>query len=146
MRQTGFIDGIQNEIDFVIAYNKNPQHTIFIEYNSSLNINNLYLVHITQKQYSSLSQRRVSTRADIYAVTTTDPAIVELLKCNNYYLSDILIADSDIQVDVVKYSGISVKLYDSNYQLIKLTPHSFCNLFGSYELGAAAYLYCLRDT
>ena len=33
----------------------------------------------------------------------------------------------------------------NSYQIIKLGPNSFENLFKSYELGAGASLYCKRE-
>ena len=33
----------------------------------------------------------------------------------------------------------------SRFQILKLTPESFKTLFGEYELGAGASIYCLRE-
>lgn len=145
----GTESGNSAEIDFVKKFNYNKISSNFDFYLKSLdisNLNNIYMVRVTTQQFSKLSNQVVMTRADTYLINSVDPQIQELLIKNNYYLDENILKEYNIDYNFVEFSGISIKMSDStNFQILKLTPESFYSLFGEYDLGAGASIYCLRE-
>jgi hypothetical protein len=104
------------------------------------------MIRITTKQFSILSGKKVFTRSDCY-LAKIDSDIQDLLINNEYYLSEDILELKNINYTKIPYSGVSVKMVTSkSFQILKLGPNSFKKLFNSYELGAGASLYCMRDT
>lgn len=139
------IQGELFETQFVMLFNSNK--TSFNDYLSNYEtIDNVWLVRITTKQISQLNNKKVYTRADCFlAKFAVD--ITDILKKNNYYLSEDVLINNNISYEKLNYSGISVKMHNSkHFQIIKLTPHSFYKLFGNYELGAGASLFCSKES
>jgi len=140
----GTYEGDIAEIKFVKSFNKNKEH--FHIYVKKFNMStNYWMVRVTSKQLSKLSNQKVFTRADAYlAKFNTD--ITTILKENDYYLTEDILNNKDIGYEKIPFSGISVKMTDSsNYQILKVGPNSFAALFNNYELGAGASLFCLRE-
>lgn len=136
------------EINFVKKFNSNKNARDYKYYLNNCNIKNLhniYMTRVTTKHFSKLSNQNVMTRADTYLIHTTDEKIKEILLENDFYLDENLLEKHGITYHIIDFSGISVKMSDSNnYQILKLTPDSFKALFGEYDLGAGASIYCLR--
>lgn len=140
----GTYEGDIDEIKFVKRFNKNKEH--FHIYVQKFNtFTNYWMVRVTTKQFSKLSNQKVFTRADAYlAKFNTD--ITGILKESDYYLTEDVLNKKNIGYEKIPYSGISVKMTDSsNYQILKVGPNSFAALFNNYELGAGASLFCLRE-
>lgn len=137
------------EIEFVKRFNSEKTNQDFDFYIKDLDIKELkdiYMVRVTTKQYSKLSNQTVMTRADTYLINSKDQLINELLVENDYYLDEKMLSEKNIHYSSLDFSGISVKITDSDkFQILKLTPESFKTLFGEYELGASASIYCLRE-
>jgi hypothetical protein len=77
------------------------------------------------------------TRSDAYLIEAADNARTKDLS----YIDEGMLAK--MKYRIIPGSGISIKRADSrNYQILKLTPASFNKLFGEYELGAGASIYC----
>ena len=137
------------EIEFVKRFNSEKNNQDFDFYIKDLDIkelNDIYMVRVTTKQYSKLSNQTVMTRADTYLINSKDQLINELLFENDYYLDEEILNEKDINYSTLDFSGVSVKMSDSSrFQILKLTPESFKTLFGEYELGAGASIYCLRE-
>jgi hypothetical protein len=96
---------------------------------------------------SKLSNQKVNTRADAYAIEIVDPRLYDLLEENNYYLDEDILNGYDEYYNCVERSGISIKRDNSeNYTLIKLTPNSFNELFGCFELGYGASIFCKNSS
>ncbi len=137
------------EIDFVKKFNSQKTNQDFDFYIKDLDIkevNDIYMVRVTSKQFSKLSNQTVMTRADTYLINSKDNLIKDLLFDNDYYLDEDILKDNNVDYSTLDYSGISVKMSDSSkFQILKLTPESFKTLFGEYELGAGASIYCLRE-
>lgn len=133
------------EADFVKEFNQNKSN--FKNYLDSLNIaniNNVFMVRVTTKQFSKLSNQKVMTRADAYLIQSTDIKIQTILNDNSYYLDEDLINNANY--NIIPFSGVSIKMSDSTkFQILKLTPDSFNHLFGEFELGAGASIYCLKE-
>lgn len=146
MLQKGTLDGIIDEIQFVKKFNLEKKN--FLDYLSYFEYNHcfLWMVQVTSHQKSSLNDKKVPTRADCYLVRIHQD-INNLLTINDYFLSEKLLDFYNIAYEKVPYSGISIKMTTSNnFQILKLVPSSFYMLFGSYELGAGASLFCLQQS
>lgn len=140
----GTYDGDKDEIRFVAEFNSNQAR--FSNYLSRFfDYQNLWMVRVTTKQYSQLSGRKVFTRSDCYLASIPSD-ISELLETNDYLLSEEILDKKRIYYTKIPFSGVSVKMTtSSSFQILKTGPNSFNNLFGSYELGAGASLFCMRD-
>jgi len=142
---SGNYEGELSEKASVIAFNKNPESILFNEYLEKIHKKpeNILLIRVTTKQLSKLSNQKVNTRADAYAIEITDNRIYDILEENNYYLDEEILDGYDSYYNKVEKSGISIKKDSSeNFTLIKLTPNSFNELFGCYELGYGASVFC----
>ena len=146
----GTIEGDVHENDCVSLFNTNKNSKIFKDYLKNLGLtdrNNLYLVRITTKQYSRLSDQVVMTRADAYCINSCDYKLSELIHRNNGYLDEKMLTENDIIFQKIANSGISIKMDSSdNYQILKMTPNSFYKIFKSHALGAGASLFCTKDS
>ena len=135
----GTLEGDEYEIEFVKYFNSHKSS--FLNYFNALGIidySKHQLVRVTTKQFSTLSKQRVMTRADAYLLKST----AVLYTNENHYISEDNL-HGDEGYTKVPGSGISIKRADSSkYQILKLTPSSFFELFGEYELGAGASIYC----
>lgn len=141
----GTYDGDLSEKASVILFNKDPESAIFKDYLKKINKEpeNVLLIRVTTNQLSRLSNQRVKTRADAYAIEIIDSRIYDLLEENDYYLDEDILNGYDEYYRCVEKSGISIKRDNSeNYTLIKLTPNSFNELFGTYVLGYGASIFC----
>ena len=140
----GTYDGDKDEIKFVAEFNSNKSR--FNNYLTKFsNYQNLWMIRVTTKQFSQLSGRKVFTRADCYLVSI-DSDITKILEENKFLLSEEILNKKEIYYTKIPYSGVSVKMVtSSSFQILKVGPNSFKSLFGSYELGAGASLFCMRD-
>ncbi len=147
-KQRGTEEGTLDEITSVVFFNRNPEHTTFLQYLSSIKTvpNKTLMVRVTTKQYSTISEQKVMTRADAYAIKVIDDRIYDILEENEFYLDETILVNCQKYFEFIPQSGISIKMQGScSYQLLKLTPKSFNKLFGSYELGAVASLFCQNE-
>lgn len=141
----GTYDGDKDEIRFVAEFNSNKS-----KFNSYLSqfftYENLWMIRVTTKQFSQLSGRKVFTRSDCYLASIPSD-VTDILEENDYLLSEDILDKRKIDYKKIPQSGISVKMTtSSSFQILKTGPNSFKNLFGSFELGAGASLFCLRDS
>lgn len=140
----GTYDGDIDEIKFVAKFNANKKK--FNNYLRNFSkYTNPWMIRVTTKQYSKLSDRKVFTRADCYLADIKQD-ITNLLEKNDYLLSEEILYNHCIKYEKIPYSGISIKMTTSNnFQILKTGPNSFNTLLGSYELGAGASLFCMRE-
>lgn len=140
----GTHEGDIDEIKFVAHFNSNKE--LFSNYLARFKqYKNLWMVRVTTKQMSQLSGKKVFTRSDCY-LASIDSDISSLLEENDYYLAESTLSQKAIQYTQVPYSGVSVKMTSSkSFQILKTGPNSFNTLFNSYELGAGASLFCMRE-
>ena len=147
-KQRGTYEGNLDEISSVVFFNRDPRNVIFQSYLSNIGTNpdEILMVRVTTKQFSKLSNQKVMTRADAYAIHVIDERLYDVLEENEFYLDEDILALYVGYYHFVAHSGISIKMADSfSYNLIKLTPNSFNKLFDSYELGAGASLFCQNE-
>lgn len=146
-RQTGTYEGTISEKASVISFNRNPESPVFESYLKSIHKKpeEVLMIRVTTKQLSRLSNQKVNTRADAYAIEIIDKRLLNVLEENEYYLDEEILEGYDDYYNPVEKSGISIKKEESeNFTLIKLTPNSFFELFGSFELGYGASVFCKR--
>lgn len=145
----GTHDGDIAEIEFVKKFNINKKSEKFKNYLSKFeydNIDNIYMIRVTTKQLSKLSNQHVMTRADSYLIKSNDSKLDNLLIKNDNYLDEQILKLNNIEFEHIKFSGVSIKMSDSNkFQILKMTPDSFYKIFNEYELGAGASVYCTKE-
>lgn len=146
LKNPGTREGDECEKNLVKQFNSGKKDYSTFLNNFSGNIDDIWLTRVTTKQLSKLSNKRVFTRADAYLIISEDKKIEEILNACDWYLDEELLFAKKIEYDFIPYSGISAKMASSeHFQIIKLRPNSFNSLFGCYELGAGASLFCMRD-
>lgn len=134
------------EENFVIVNNfnkskSNPIWNFFIVNNliHENEIINYYFVRVTSQVYSTLVNKKVYPKSDVYIIKAN---ISETLLKEKKYL----LTEEELKLfsySIMKNSGISIKRESSkNYQIIKMNPSCFYSLFNNFELGAAASLFC----
>lgn len=140
----GTHEGDIDEINFVARFNSDKRN--FNNYLSRFEkYTNLWMVRVTTKQMSQLSGKKVFTRSDCY-LASIDSDVSDLLEEHDYYLAEDILAERRIKYTKIPYSGVSVKITTSkSFQILKIGPNSFNTLFDSYELGAGASLFCMRE-
>lgn len=149
IKQNGKLEGDMSEKSSVIMFNRDPENPIFKDYIKSIHMKPeaVLLIRVTTKQMSKLSNQKVMTRADAYAIEILDNRIYDVLEENSYYLDEDILNGYEEYYTCVDKSGISIKKDGSNnYTLIKLTPNSFYELFESFELGYGASIFCKNSS
>lgn len=140
MINRGTAEGTEEEINFVKLLNKKEDLDLWKTLN--LDSNTHYAIHVLYHKFGKINQKKVKPKADVYIAKGSIPD--EVLKEKEFYLNE-----DDIEpLDLIPVSGtgISVKLQNSKrYQITKLHPNTFNKIFGSYELGAGASIYCRKE-
>lgn len=144
----GTFEGTEEEENFVIEQNRNKNSyvwNILVEDDifKREEINSYFFVRITKNKFSKLSQQLVFPKSDVYlAKGNVDSKILDKL---NYLLTE---KEAEIlNLIPLERTGVSIKIKDSKkYQIVKLTPSSFNNLFGNYILGAGASVFCQNES
>lgn len=140
----GTYDGDLYEINFIKLFNSSKVDFEDFLLNFS-RFKNLWMVRVTTKQFSKLNEKKVFTRSDCY-LASFDIDMDDILLENDYLLTEDILEEYEINFTKIPYSGISIKMANSkNYQILKAGPNSFKELFGSFELGAGASLFCQRE-
>ncbi|MBE5737145.1 MAG: hypothetical protein E7348_01960 [Clostridiales bacterium] len=145
MANRGTKEGDIQEINDVKYINSHKEE--FLEYFDKFNsdIKNLWMVRVCTNQFSTLTNKIVKTRADAFLISVKCVGLQEYVSLNKY-LDEEILKQFLGQYDKVLKSGVSIKLDDSKkYQILKCGPSSFVSLFGNYELGAGASLFCMRE-
>jgi hypothetical protein len=133
--------GVSDEENLVIELNKKENHDLWNIF--GLDSSSHVAIHVKEKKVSKFHDKKISPKADIFIAKGNVPR--EYLDENKY-----LITEKDFEklnLAVVKYSGISVKKYDSkSYTITKISPTPFKNIFGSYELGCGVSVFVKKES
>ncbi len=133
----GTKEGDIQEINFVKDFNKGVYKSFVNKYFEKEI--NMYCVHVSTHQYSSVSKKKVKTKSDAYLIDSCNINESDLSGLD-FYLNEEII--KKFKYSIINDSGISIKLHDSNkYQIHKFTPDSFMNVFNNKHLGAGALIY-----
>ena len=93
--------------------------------------------------FGKINKSKVLPKADVFLIQSEEIYLDSLQK-KNYLLTEEDL--SKIKFKYIEKSGISVKRPDSKkYQILKMVPNTFFKIFGNYELGAGASIYCLKE-
>lgn len=143
VNQKGTIDGDWEEYELVAKLNRNRclESKIWKEIAEKLDladIKDIYAIKVCKTVYSSLAERNVLPKADIFLVKGHIPhsRLIE----NNYWLDEDVI--KNLKVKIVPKSGISCKRPDSkSFTYAKLSMKSFMKLTEDCNLGAGIGLF-----
>lgn len=140
MTNRGTAEGTIEEISFVKMLNKKENLSLWATLD--LNPENHYAIHVISEKFGKINQRKVKPKADAYIARGNISE--HILKKTEYYLTEDDVKTFNL-IPIDK-TGISIKLKDSKkYQITKLHPNTFKKIFGSYELGAGASIYCKKE-
>lgn len=140
MTNRGTFEGTEEEINFVKQLNKKEDLNLWKTLN--LDSNNHYAIHVIYHKFGKINQKKVKPKADVYIAEGSVPQ--DILNDKEFYLDEDDIETYNLVP--VSGTGISVKLQNSRrYQITKLHPNTFNKIFGSYELGAGASIYCRQE-
>ena len=144
----GTREGTEAELEFVKHANidKSLNNPIWNLLNFKLSFNgdleDLHIVRVTSKVYSSIQDKKILPKADAYVVKGKIPH--EYVESLDYKLTESDVENFDLKF--IPFSGISIKRPDSKkFQILKMSPNSFCKIIGNYVLGAGASIYCLKE-
>ena len=136
----GTAEGTKEEINFVKKLNK--KETLELWETLNLDSETHYAIHVIYHKFGKINQKKVKPKADVYIAKGYVPQ--DILEQKEFYLNEDDIETFNL-VPIVG-TGISVKLINSKrYQITKLHPNTFNKVFGSYELGAGASIYCRKE-
>ena len=128
--------GKLQEIEFVQELNKKEK----LKYWQTLGLNPTehYAIRVKYQKYGKINKRKVWAKADAFIAKGFVP--LNYLKLNEYFLNE-----DDVEkfnLTPIKQTGISIKQINSTqYQIIKMAPSTFKNLFNSNILAAGASMY-----
>lgn len=140
----GTQEGDSAEYNFCRELNKNKnssnRHWKFLSENLGLpeKLNNIYAVKVSKKVFSSLANKKVYPKTDLYLIEAhLEP---NFLLIHNHLLDENILAEQTF--NFIPKSGISIKRPDSKkYAIQKLSITSFNALLHRPILGAGASLY-----
>lgn len=140
MVNRGTIEGTEEEINFVKLLNKKEDKELWKTL--GLDSNKHYAIHVLYHKFGKINQKNVKPKADAYIAKGSVPQ--DILEEKDFYLNE-----DDVEtfnLTPIPETGISIKLKNSRrYQITKLHPNTFNKIFGSYELGAGASIYCKNE-
>lgn len=138
----GTLEGTEEEIKFVKQLNKDKDSKYWNIIKSSFSKKNLFAIHVIYKKYGKINKKKVMPKADIFLAYGEVNS--QILIDKDYYLNEKDL--KKLKLVPVNHTGISVKRPDSKrYQIMKMNPSTFKKIFGNYELGAGASIYCKRE-
>jgi hypothetical protein len=133
----GTLEGTEEEIQFV--KNMNQKNDLNFWKILNLTPQDHYAVHCSRKIFGKINNSKILPKADVYFAKGNVDA--QLIKTKDFYLNE----DDCKKLELTKISttGVSIKRIDSKkYQILKMAPSTFEKIFGSFELGAGASVYC----
>ena len=140
MRNRGTEEGTIEEINFVKKLNKKDDLDLWrvLDLDSS----NHFAIHVIYHKFGKINGKKVKPKADVYIARGQVPQ--DYIKSTDFYLDE---EDAkSFNLVPIDFTGISVKLQTSTrYQITKMGPNTFSNVFGNYELGAGASIYCMKE-
>lgn len=139
----GTKEGTEEEISLVKELNSNKRSNLWKTLLNGKNAKNYFAIHVTKHKLSKIINRKVKPKADIYLAygTIPDKDLID----RNFYLCEVDV--KRLTLKKINFSGISVKRKGSTrYQILKMNPVTFRKVFGHYELGAGASIYCTKES
>lgn len=126
----GTYAGDKEEFNISQTFNKNKKHKFWSIMNLKECNENLYVVKVSKKVKSRLSNKKVLPKADAYVVETK--LSKDYLLQREYNLTEDNL--NTIDHNIIKNTGISVKRADSKkYTIAKFTLNTFENLLKDFD-------------
>tara|TARA_B100001939_G_C16916119_1_gene606987 strand:- start:287 stop:1069 length:783 start_codon:yes stop_codon:yes gene_type:complete len=141
MKKNRALDGFRNEEEFVQKLNLNKKHPFWKTINLIDN-KNLYFVRVAGNKNSKLTNKKIPCKADVF-VSEID-LDENQLKSNDYLINE----NQKLKfIKKLPFSGISIKMSKTNYQIDKCSLEKFVKRFGDKFLfiGATIYSRDLKD-
>ncbi|HLD55738.1 MAG TPA: hypothetical protein VJB35_05755 [Candidatus Nanoarchaeia archaeon] len=136
----GTKEGTIEEVNFVKKLNKDKKNLFWNKLINKKDLSEIFAVRVNTKKFGKINGEKVLPKSDVFLIETKDISLEELQK------KDFLLEENDlekIKFKIIPESGISIKRIDSiKYQILKMSPNTFKKVFGNYELGAGASIYC----
>lgn len=140
----GTPEGTEEEIKFVKELNKNKSSKYWDIIKSPFSKRDLFAIHVIHKKYGKINKKKIMPKADIFLAYSQEENLFGYLEEKEFYLNEDDL--KKLKLAPVNHTGISVKRPDSNrYQIMKMNPSTFKKIFGNYELGAGASIFCKRE-
>jgi len=132
-------EGTEEEINFVKVLNRKEKKEFWRIL--GLDPDGHFAIHVISHKFGKINGSKIKPKADIY-IAEGSVDIPGLAKAD-FYLDENSVGRFSLKP--VPETGISVKRVDSTrYQILKMNPNTFKTVFGSYELGAGASIYCSK--
>lgn len=139
----GTPEGTIEEINFVKLLNSNKENSFWKILVKEKDKSKIFAVRVTSKKFGKINKSKILPKSDIFLIKSKD-IYLDFLERKNYLLTEEDL--SEVKFEYLKESGISVKRQDSNkYQILKMVPKTFFKIFGNYEFGAGASIYCSKE-
>jgi hypothetical protein len=131
------IEGNNEEVIITKLLNTKTSHWDNLPYER----NNTFAIHIISKKFGKVNNEKIQPKADIFFVS--GDVDLNFLINNEYYLDETHV--KKFKLSPIQYSGLSIKLANSNYTITKISPNTFLKIFKSNILGAGASVYSSKD-
>ena len=103
--------------------------------------NNTFAIHVISKKFGKINNEKIQPKADIFFAN--GHLDIDFLVKNDYYLDESHV--DMLNLSPIPFSGLSIKLLNSNYTITKISPSTFLKIFKSNILGAGASIYSTKD-
>lgn len=141
-RNKGTKEGNIEEKKFTIELNKKVKTELWKLFDTDMNIESTYGIHVKTKKYGKINKQKVSSKADIFLAKGNVPK-------NHLINKEFYLDENDLEnysLKPIPFTGISVKRFDSlKYTIMKISPTTFKQVFNNTELAAGASIYCRND-
>lgn len=128
------LEGNNEEVRITKILNKKNHYWYNLPYDKK----KTFAIHITSKKYGIINQEKIQPKADVYFAEGN--VEIDFLVKNDFYLNESHI--DLFKLTPIPSSGLSIKLPNSNYTIIKISPNTFKKIFKNNILGAGASIYC----
>lgn len=130
-------EGIDFEVEWTKRLNLNKSlWNVF-----PFDFNNKYAIHVISNKYGKINQALIYPKADIFiAEGEIDKKYIDSKKG---YLDECDYVN--FKLNAINNTGISVKLVNSRYTIIKMCPNTFKKIFKSNILAVGASIYSTKQ-
>src|SRR3989339_491683 len=118
----GTKEGTIEEVNFVKKLNKDKKNLFWNKLINKKDLSEIFAVRVNTKKFGKINGEKVLPKSDVFLIETKDISLEELQK------KDFLLEENDLE---------KIK-----YKILKMSPNTFKKVFGNYELGAGASIYC----
>ncbi len=135
----GTKEGTIEEINFTVELNKKDRVELWKSLKFENDIDTIFAIHVRTKKYGKINKQKVLCKADVFLAKGDVPKHYLINK--EFYLDE---NDLDhYSLKPIPFTGISVKRFDSfKYQIMKISPTTFKEVFKNTELAAGSSIYC----